>query len=87
MLDNGDIGTQAKDALSPYSDGGNSCYTILNDKGATMTINNATVKNSGGYSGAIRNGGDSQCDKSRLTIKDGNFSGGLNAVKNDDVVS
>ena len=50
-----------------------------------MTINNATVKNSGGYSSAIRNGGDSQCDKeSHLTIKDGNFSGGLNAVKNDE---
>lgn len=46
-----------KGTLSPYSDGGNSCYTILNDKGATMTINNATVKNSGGYSSAIRNGG------------------------------
>lgn len=74
-----------KGTLSPYSDGGNSCYTILNDKGATMTINNATVKNSGGYSSAIRNGGDSECnDESHLTIKDGNFSGGLNAVKNDE---
>lgn len=74
-----------KGTLSPYIDGGNSCYTILNDKGATMTINNATVKNSGGYSSAIRNGGDSECnDESHLTIKDGNFSGGLNAVKNDE---
>ena len=74
-----------KGTLSPYSDGSNSCYTILNDKGATMTINNATVKNSGGYSSAIRNGGDSECnDESHLTIKDGNFSGGLNAVKNDE---
>lgn len=74
-----------KGTLSPYSDGGNSCYTILNDKGATMTINNATVKNSGGYSSAIHNGGDSECnDESHLTIKDGNFSGGLNAVKNDE---
>ncbi len=74
-----------KGTLSPSSDGGNSCYTILNDKGATMTINNATVKNSGGYSSAIRNGGDSECnDESHLTIKDGNFSGGLNAVKNDE---
>lgn len=74
-----------KGTLRPYSDGGNSCYTILNDKGATMTINNATVKNSGGYSSAIRNGGDSECnDESHLTIKDGNFSGGLNAVKNDE---
>ena len=75
-----------KGTLSPYSNGGNSYYTILNDKGATMTINNATVKNSGGYSSAIRNGGDSKCnDESHLTIKDGNFSGGLNAVKNDEL--
>lgn len=74
-----------KGTLSPYSDGGNSCYTILNDKGATMTINDATVKNSGGFSSAIRNGGDENCnDESHLTIKDGNFSGGLNAVKNDE---
>ena len=74
-----------KGTLGPYSNGGNSCYTILNDKGATMIINNATVKNSGGYSSAIRNGGDSECnDESHLTIKDGNFSGGLNAVKNDE---
>lgn len=87
VLDNGVTleRSSEKGTLSPYSDGGNSCYTILNDKGATMTINNATVKNSGGYSSAIRNGGDSQCDKeSHLTIKDGNFSGGLNAVKNDE---
>ena len=75
-----------KGILIPYSNGGNSYYTILNDKGATMTINNATVKNSGGYSSAIRNGGDSKCnDESHLTIKDGNFSGGLNAVKNDEL--
>lgn len=74
-----------KGTLSPYSDGGNSCYTILNDKGATMTINDATVKNNGGFSSAIRNGGDENCnDESHLTIKDGNFSGGLNAVKNDE---
>lgn len=74
-----------KGTLSPYSNGGNSYYTILNDKGATMTINDATVKNNGGFSSAIRNGGDENCnDESHLTIKDGNFSGGLNAVKNDE---
>lgn len=87
VLDNGVTleRSSEKGTLSPYSDGGNSYYTILNDKGATMTINNATVKNSGGYSSAIRNGGDSECnDESHLTIKDGKFSGGLNAVKNDE---
>ena len=87
VLDNGVTleRSSEKGTLSPYSDGGNSYYTILNDKGATMTINNATVENSGGYSSAIRKGGDSECnDESHLTIKDGNFSGGLNAVKNDE---
>ena len=87
VLDNGVTleRSSEKGTLVPYNNGGNSYYTILNDKGATMTINNATVENSGGYSSAIRNGGDSQCDKeSHLTINDGNFSGGLNAVKNDE---
>lgn len=88
MLNNGVTlkRSSEKGTLVPYNNGGNSYYTILNDKGATMTINNATVENSGGYSSAIRNGGDSQCDKeSSLTINDGNFSGGLNAVKNDEL--
>ena len=88
VLDNGVTleRSSEKGTLSPYSDGGNSYYTILNDKGATMTINNATVENSGGYSSAIRNGGDSKCNnESYLTINDGNFSGGLNAVKNDEL--
>ena len=88
VLDNGVTleRSSEKGTLSPYSNGGNSYYTILNDKGATMTIKDATVENSGGYSSAIRNGGDSQCDKeSSLTINDGNFSGGLNAVKNDEL--
>lgn len=87
VLDNGVTleRSSEKGTLSPYSNGGNSYYTILNDKGATMTINDATVKNNGGFSSAIRNGGDENCnDESHLTIKDGNFSGGLNAVKNDE---
>ena len=50
-----------------------------------MTINDATVKNNGGFSSAIRNGGDENCnDASNLTINDGNFSGGINSVKNDE---
>lgn len=87
VLDNGVTLERSSEAgtLNPYSNGGNSYYTILNDKGATMTINDATVKNNGGFSSAIRNGGDENCnDESHLTIKDGNFSGGLNAVKNDE---
>ena len=88
MLNNGVTlkRSSEKGTLAPYNNGGNSYYTILNDKGATMTINNATVENSGGYSSAIRNGGDSKCNnESYLTINDGNFSGGLNAVKNDEL--
>lgn len=86
MLNNGVTlkRSSEKGTLVPYNNGGNSYYTILNDKGATMTINNATVENSGGYSSAICNGGDPQCNKeSYLTINDGNFSGGINTVKND----
>lgn len=86
MLNNGVTlkRSSEKGTLVPYNNGGNSYYTILNDKGATMTINNATVENSGGYSSAICNGGDPQCNKELyLTINDGNFSGGINTVKND----
>lgn len=86
MLNNGVTLKRSSEmgTLVPYNNGGNSYYTILNDKGATMTINNATVENSGGYSSAICNGGDPQCNKeSYLTINDGNFSGGINTVKND----
>ena len=86
MLNNGVTlkRSSEKGTLVPYNNGGNSYYTILNDKGATMTINNATVENSGGYSSAICNGGDPQCNKeSYLTINDGNFSGGITTVKND----
>ncbi len=66
---------------SPYSDGGNSWYTIANY--GTMEINTGvTVKNAGGYSSMIRNGGDVTAD-CNLTIEGGNFAGGVNTVKND----
>ena len=66
---------------SPYGNGGNSWYTIANY--GTMEINTGvTVENAGGYSSMIRNGGDATADCD-LTIRGGNFAGGINTVKND----
>lgn len=66
--------------------GGNSYYTILNDKGATMTINEGvTVSNVGHFSSMLRNGGDGNTAAvSTMTINGGTFSGGINTVKNDE---
>ena len=70
-----------KGTYSPYSDGGNSWYTIANY--GTMEINTGvTVENAGGYSSMIRNGGEATAD-CNLTIRGGNFVGGVNTVKND----
>ena len=66
--------------------GGNSYYTILNDKGGNMTINaGVEVTNVGHFSSMIRNGGDANSSAmSKLTIHGGVFSGGINTVKNDE---
>ena len=70
-----------KGTYSPYDNGGNSWYTIANY--GTMEINTGvTVENAGGYSSMIRNGGDATADCD-LTIRGGNFAGGINTVKND----
>ncbi len=67
---------------SPYGGNGNSWYTIANY--GTMEINTGvTVKNAGGYSSMIRNGSDRVTANCYLTIKGGNFTGGVNTVKND----
>lgn len=66
---------------SPYGNGENSWYTIANY--GTMEINTGvTVENAGGYSSMIRNGGEATAD-CNLTIRGGNFAGGINTVKND----
>ena len=66
---------------SPYGNGGNSWYTIANY--GTMEINTGvTVENAGGFSSMIRNGGEATAD-CKLTIRGGNFTGGINTVKND----
>ena len=70
-----------KGTYSPYVNGGNSWYTIANY--GTMEINTGvTVENAGGYSSMIRNGGEATAD-CNLTIRGGNFTGGINTVKND----
>ncbi len=68
------------------SGGKNSFYTILNDKGGSLTIEDGVmVTNVGHFSSMIRNGGDAEAQKeSILIIKGGNFSGGINTVKNDE---
>ena len=64
--------------LSPYSNGGNSWYTVQN-KG-TMTIKDGTtVKNDGGFSSNLCNADDTNA---KLVINGGTFTGGINAVKN-----
>lgn len=70
-----------KGTYSLYGNGGNSWYTIANY--GTMEINTGvTVENAGGYSSMIRNGGEATAD-CNLTIRGGNFTGGVNTVKND----
>lgn len=64
--------------LAPYSNGGNSWYTVQN-KG-TMTIKDGTtVKNDGGFSSNLCNADDTNA---KLVINGGTFAGGINAVKN-----
>lgn len=73
--------SREKGTYSPYTNGGNSFYTIANY--GKMEINaGVTVHNNGGYSSMIRNGGEGT-DASTLTINGGTFSGGVNTVKND----
>lgn len=64
---------------NPEEGGKNTYYNIVNN--GTMTIEDADVTQSGGYSSMIINGGSAD---SMLTINGGTFSGGLNTVKNDD---
>ena len=79
--------TNEKGTYDPYTNGGNSYYTIENE--GNMTIESpAKVLNDGGYSSNIRNGGDDKIASSnvktaQLTINGGEFSGGVNTVKND----
>ena len=66
--------------------GGNSYYNIVNL--GDMTINDGVkVTSSGHFSSLIENGfynGNGKTTTPKLTITGGNFSGGINTVKNDD---
>ena len=68
--------------------GGNSYYTIVNHE--TMTINEGTtVTQNGKFSSMVENGWyDGTQNESKaesvLIINGGNFTGGLNSIKNDD---
>lgn len=78
--------SKEKGTYEPYENGGNSYYTIENE--GNMTIESpAKVLNNGGYSSNIKNGGDeiasSNVKTAQLTINGGEFSGGVNTVKND----
>ncbi|MDO5775845.1 MAG: hypothetical protein Q4P22_04425 [Eubacteriales bacterium] len=69
------VRSDEKGTLSPsYSNGGNSFYTVYN-KG-NMTVEDGIFENSGGYSSML-------CNEGKLHIKDGYFSGGVNAIKNE----
>lgn len=66
----------------------NTYYTLLNH--GTMTVANVTVNNKGGYSSLFENGYFNQKPETKngianpiLTIESGNFTGGINTVKND----
>lgn len=70
-------------------DDSNTYYTLLNH--GTMTVANVTVNNNGGYSSLFENGYFNQKPETKngianpiLTINSGNFTGGINTVKNDD---
>lgn len=64
--------------LSPYSNGGNSWYTVQN-KGVMTIKDGTTVKNAGGFSSNLCNADDTNA---KLVINGGTFAGGINAVKN-----
>ena len=67
---------------TPYDANGNSFYTILNDKGGSLTIKDGvTVTNAGHFSSMICNGNEAVEDTT-LTIEGGLFSGGINTIKN-----
>ncbi len=78
--------TRSKEAGKDKDNGGgNSFYTILNDKGGSLTIyEGVAVYNKGHFSSMIRNGGTVADKESMMYIIGGTFSGGINTVKNDE---
>ena len=91
-LSGGNYTRSEENGKSAEDSGGNSYYVIVNH--GTMTINDGvTVTQDGHYSSMVENGYQdykSQHDSNvnhanpKLVIEGGNFSGGLNTIKNDD---
>ena len=83
VLEGGTFTRSAEASKSPTDNGGNSWYVI--DNQGTMTIDGATVKNTGYYSSLIRNVGDSASDTAKLTVSSGLIQQDkFIALKNDD---
>ena len=80
-LNGGSFTRSKENGQSKEDSGGNSYYNIQNF--GMMTINDGVlVKQDGGFSSMIRNGGTS-ASTSTMIINGGTFNGGLNAIKND----
>lgn len=92
VLSGGTFTRSKENGTTATENGGNSFYNIVNH--GTMTIEEGvSVSQSGGYSSMIENGyynydnehqDGTNASEPSLTINGGNFSGGLNTVKNDD---
>ena len=95
-LDNGIFIRSLEAGASKTDDGGNSYYTIQNQ--GTMTVNSGvTVYNDGVYSSCFTNGwytgvsapfvdgSSGERVTAKLTINGGDFYGGINTIKNDDL--
>ena len=85
-LNGGTYTRSNENGQSASASGGNSYYNIVN--WGEMTINDGvTVSQTGHYSSMIENGfynGNGKTNNPKLTINGGDFSGGINTVKNDD---
>lgn len=92
VLSGGTFTRSKENGTTATENGGNSFYNIVNH--GIMTIKEGvSVSQSGGYSSMIENGyynysnehqDGTNASEPSLTINGGNFSGGLNTVKNDD---
>ncbi len=92
ILNGGNYTRSLENGQNKEDSGGNSYYVLLNH--GDMTINTgASVTQSGHYSSMVENGYQSYNSQykdnenhanPKLVINGGNFSGGLNTIKNDD---
>lgn len=87
-LDGGKYTRSLENGSSSVNDGDNSFYNILNH--GTMTINDGVViEQNGQFSSLVENGWQDGNDNTKqqtsvMIINGGEFTGGLNTIKNDD---